>query len=203
LDLSFTALSLGARELTIVAEVFLANGSFAQTKKIVLSENLLQKSTASTNSRIAAEAMKRLSFLDNDEMMLLIDTDSQTKKYIAFLAIIKTYSLIFEFCVEVLRYKYVSFDNELLDSDWNQFIEAKRVGDEKLSRATENTIKKIKQVIYLMLSDAGLIDSGQVKFIYAPLLSSELKKVIWHDDPRLLAAFNMSDADINSIGKGV
>lgn len=197
-DLSFTALSLGAKELSIAAKILLETDNLEKTKNILIEENLLQKKSLSTNKRIVAEVMKRVANLTKDELIAAVEGEFVAQRTIAFVSALKTYSFIYEFCVEVLRRKYLLFDTELYESDWEQFVESKKTTDEKLSLATDNTINKLKQVMYLMLSDMGIVSDKRPRYIYSPILPTYIAQIIYDDDPSILKGFCMSDTDINS-----
>jgi len=197
-DLSFTALSLGAKELSIAAKILLETDSLEQTKNRLIEENLLQKKSLSTNKRIVSEVIKRVANLTKDELATMAESDFSTQRTIALVSALKSYGFIYDFCVEVLRRKYLLFDTELYESDWEQFVDSKKIIDHKLQSATENTINKLKQVTYLMLCEAGVLSDKKPRYIYSPILPTFVAQIIYDDNPSILKGFCMSDTDINS-----
>ena len=64
---------------------------------------------------------------------------------------------------------------------------------------TEITQKKIKQVTFKMLEQAGLIDSIKSRRIQPQLLESDTIEVIINDNSELLKVFLYSDIDIKRL----
>lgn len=158
----------------------------------------MQKNKLSTLKRELFELRDRLQNLTQKEVEYLANGYYTTE--ISFLAIIKTYSLIQEFVLEVLRNKKLLFDNILLESDWNNFIESKKAQHQQLSDLSASTLKKIKQVIFKILKDAKIIAiSGKQKEIQTPYIDQKLMQLICEDNPKLLQYFLLSDSDIKTI----
>lgn len=59
---------------------------------------------------------------------------------------------------------------------------------------------KVRQILLRMLSEAGLLSEGTaLGVIHRPALSPEVSRVITSDNPRWLAGFLVSDAEIGSL----
>jgi len=106
--LSFTAASLSVSESVNIAEVYLKYRDWNETKKNIRENNLLQSRTNSRTTRVLAELIPRLKLLSDDQLNLLVDGSLPEQKYLLWFAICKTYGLIKEFAVEVLREKFLS-----------------------------------------------------------------------------------------------
>ena len=194
-----TAAALLPYEMHIVAKTFLeCSKNWECTFQTIIDSNLLQKNKLSTLKRELFELRDRLQNLTQKEVEYLANGYYTTE--ISFLAIIKTYSLIQEFVLEVLRNKKLLFDNILLESDWNNFIESKKAQHQQLSDLSASTLKKIKQVIFKILKDAKIIAiSGKQKEIQTPYIDQKLMQLICEDNPKLLQYFLLSDSDIKTI----
>lgn len=195
-QLSMTAAALRYHEAKIVAELFIEIGDWNLTQNQVLSENMLQKSTSVTAKREFGEIKNRLMTLTADQLRAFTAANLTELKYLAFLSCIKYYRLLNDFMTEVVRAKIQIFDYQILESDWANFIESKKQHIEKIGHSSESTLKKIRQVIFKMLADTGIIDDIKMKIIQPPLLSREFATLVCLDNPNLLAAFLMSDTDI-------
>jgi hypothetical protein len=198
--LSYTAASLLPHETQKVAELYLALQDWKRVDTEVLKHNVLQKNAQSTLKREYAEIKKRLSKLTVDELVLY--NEGIDKKYITFLACVKTYRLIYEFCSEVLREKVLLFDEQILPSDYSSFIESKQAGAEELGDVSTMTEAKLRQVMFRMLVEAGMVDSVKGMRIIVPTLPRMLINTVIDDDPKWLRAFLMSDADIQDYVEG-
>jgi predicted transcriptional regulator len=172
-------------------------------QQLVVDENILQKGTVSTRKREFSEIKKRLKDLTNDELKFIITCTTDELKLFCLYLCSKTYKLIYEFIVEVIRDKYLMFDYLILDSDYVSFIESKTASSMKLQKITEKTQYKIKQVIFRILEQAGLIDSAKTKNIQKPYVPKELESIVAHSSVKYLAIFLYSDTDIKNIQESI
>ena len=198
--LSYTAASLLNHETETVAKLYLELQDWDRVKVEVIEHNVLQKNALSTRKREYSEIKKRLSSLTEKEFALY--SDDIESRYLAFLACVKTYRLIYEFVSEVLREKVLLFDDQILPSDYTSFFESKQAGADELNTISEVTEAKLRQVLFRILADVGLIDSVKGMRICVPMLPRDLIEAIIEDDPRLLSAFLVSDRDIQSYVEG-
>ena len=201
-QLSFTAAGLCYHETRIIAELFLEDGNWSRVQSKVFDDNLLQKSTVATAKREFSEIKKRLSTFTSEQLQAIARADLTELKLLTLLSCIKAYRLLYDFMIEVLRTKVQMFDLQILESDWANFIEAKRQHIPKVGHASEATLKKIRQVVFKMLSDADIIDDIKTKIIQPPILNGEFTRLVCVDEPHLLAAFLISDSDIRSLCEG-
>jgi len=195
--LSFTAASLMPYETKEVAIIYFKENNWKRTMDIVVSDNIIQRNSESSRKRIFSELKKRISNLNNKELIFLTESSGNNLKHIVYLSCIKTYKIIFDFAVEVLYNKIIYYDHQILDSDYETFIESKRLEYENLENISSNTNYKIKQVIFRILEQAGLIDSTKTKQITPPMLNEELINLLLNDNPEYLKAFLLSEGDIN------
>jgi hypothetical protein len=198
-SLSFTAASLMYFETEQIANLYLEHQDWMVVQQLVVDENILQKGTVSTRKREFSEIKKRLKDLTKDEFKFIITCTTDELKLFCLYLCSKTYKLIYEFIVEVIRDKYLMFDYLILDSDYVSFIESKTASSMKLQKITEKTQYKIKQVIFKILEQAGLIDSAKTKNIQKPYVSKELESIVAHSSVKYLAIFLYSDTDIKNI----
>jgi hypothetical protein len=155
--LSFTAASLSLSESVKIAEVYLGCKDWKETAKIVQEQNLLQSRTGSRTVRVFRELTQRLKKLSADQMELLVEGNLQEQKYLLWFAVCKTYPLIQEFAVEVLHEKFMSFNLEITELDYDAFFNRKADWNEELESITATTKVKLKTVLFRMLREGGLI----------------------------------------------
>ena len=119
-------------------------------------------------------------------------------KAMVFVALLKSYSFLFDFVAEVIRTKYFLFDNLMMDSDYSRFFNSKSLTHKELEELSDLSAKKIKQVVFTILMQVGLLTQRTNGLILKPYLSDQSLKVIVKDQPVLLSCFLFSDADIHS-----
>jgi adenylate kinase family enzyme len=194
---SFTGASALISETLVVAEEYIRLGDWQKVKVSVHENNLMSKTKQNTSNRIYNELKKRLEQLTTEQLNLLVDGSPDESKAIILLSLLKTYAFFNDFVIEIIRNKYLLFNNILLESDYSSFFNSKAVTYNELNEITDKTAYKVKQVLFKMLEQVGLINSLKEGIITKPFLSDEVIVSIINDDPSFLVGFLYSDAEIN------
>lgn len=185
--LSFTAASLSITASVNIAEIYLNTKDWNLTKRQIKGENILQSRTGSRTTRLARELVQRLERLNDNQLEILVKGNSNEQKYLMWFAVCKTYELVKEFAVEVLHEKYLSRSLTLTDLDYDAFFNRKSDWNENLSNITVSTRKKIRQVMLLMLKEAGLLTNENQ--ILRAMLSGRLREALNSDAPMSFLIF--------------
>lgn len=188
-DLSFTAVSLRMSEMLLVAKA-------VKEKSEVDYINDLGGGKSSTGKRMLREFKKRISFLTHEEVDIMINGDLITKRQIAFLSVCKTYAIIKDFAIEVLREKLMVYDYQISEGDYISFYRRKVDLNEKMESLSMATEKKIRQVIFRILAEAGLINTTKDRIIQPQLIDHDLAKAIVDDKASWFKVLLVSDMDI-------
>jgi len=193
-SMSFTTGGLFLQESPCAAELYLKLKDWKKVREVILSENLLQLRTKSSGMRVSRELCNRLCGLDNEELKILIDGHSQDRAAVLWLAACRQYRFIYEFAVEVLAGKFLAYQRELFHADFDACFNAKAAWHEELDRITDSTLAKLRQVLFRMMHEAGLLSSDGViqTFPLSPLVISTIKKRSAGD----LSVFPVAAADI-------
>ena len=196
---SFTGASALITETLVIAEEYNSLKDWKAVEKSLVEKNLLNKVKRATFKREFSEIRKRLSLLTNDQLYLMIHGSFDDSKAMILLALVKTYSFLSDFIVEVIRNKYLLFDTVISDIDYIRFVNAKSLSHNELNVITEVTAKKVKQRVFKILEQVGLITQAKNGNILKPILNSKVIDVIIDDDPALLSAFLFSNEEIKSL----
>jgi len=184
---SFTAASLMLVELIEYAKILVGNGFVIDD----LQHQSLKKDKAKTGKREFAELKIRLSTLSKDELELLAESDITTQKLISYIACCRAYSYIREFVMEVVLEKVSLYDHQITEIDYNAFFNKKCIDHDELEDLADTTKAKIKQVVFKILQQAGLIDGVKSKYITIPIVETRLENVIKGTNPNDLALLLM------------
>lgn len=184
---SFTAASLMLVELIEYAKILVGNGFIIDD----LQHQSLKKDKAKTGKREFAELKIRLSTLSRDELELLAESDIATQKLISYIACCRAYNYIREFVMEVVLEKVSLFDHQITEIDYNAFFNKKCIDHDELEDLADTTKAKIKQVVFKILQQAGLIDSVKSKKIVIPIVDTRLENIIKETNPSDLALLLM------------
>jgi hypothetical protein len=195
---SFTAASALITETIVIAEEFHRLKDWKAVEQSLAENNLLNKIKQATFKREFAEIKKRLSALNDDQLLLMIQGTLDDTKAMILLSLIKVYSFLHDFIIDVVRSKYLLFDPMLMDADYTKFVNSKSLVHNELNEITEVTVKKVKQVIFKLIEQVGLITQIKNGRIVRPMLSKAAIQVIVNDNPAMLAVFLYSNDEIKN-----
>ena len=195
---SFTGASALITETLVIAEAYKKTGNWQLTQQALFTSNALNKIKQTTFNREFSEIKKRLMQLTPPQLDVLIEGSLDDVKAIILLSLVKTYPFFRDFIVEVLRNKYLLFDTSVTESDYNLFFNAKCLAHPELNDITDITAKKVKQVVFKLLVQVGLITEIKNGMLLKPLLSAEVLSVITAQDAPYLAAFLYSNYEISN-----
>ena len=196
--LSFTTMSLNVYETQEVAKLYSKYQNWNEVRKIIIDENYLQKGAMSTLKRQFSEIKRRIKNLTNEELNYLVNHDYEAK-YIVMLSAFKTYKIIYDFAIEVMIVKYFKGDLKILNSDFENFIESKKLAYENLNTIRDSTKYKLRQVMFKMFEESEFITSTKEKIIKKPLISKNLCKIIKKDNKDYLKAFLLQKDEIERV----
>jgi len=193
---SFTGASALITETLIIAEEYKNLQDWKEVKNSLMEHNSLNKIKQSTFKREFSEIKKRLSSLSEEQLYLLINGSYDDSKAMILLSLIKVYTFLNDFIVEVLRNKYLQFDTNISENDYFKFVHSKSISHNELNEITEVTAKKVKQVIFKLLEQVGLVTQTKNGIILKPILSHAAVDVIVNENPIQLSAFLYSNEEI-------
>ena len=198
-SMSFTTGGLFHQESVKLAELYLELNDWRAVRDTVLSENLLQARTLTTSKRICREIISRLSTLDTTELSLLVHANSKDQGYLLWLAVCRCYSFIADFAVEVIRERYVSMNNDLRHEDFDSFLNGKSEWQAELDDLQPATKKKLRQVLFRNLHEAGLLSA---KNMIQPVdLQSQVLRDIARHSAKDLSVFPIMGSDLKELAE--
>lgn len=190
--LSFTAASLRLTEMSNLSKIYLEHGS----EEPIVKEQVIRGRNARTTDREFREINFRVKNLSNPQLEILAYGDMIAQRQIALLSICKLYAFIRDFIVEVLRNKVLVFDYHLTGGEYITFFKRKSEAHPELEELAESTSKKVKQLTYKILEQAGLIDDVNTKNIVPQIVDSKVFQTVVDDHPEWLKIYLLSDLDI-------
>jgi Putative inner membrane protein (DUF1819) len=158
-----------------------------------------KRERAVTSKREFAELQLRLATLTNKELEFLAEAKSEERKLLCMIAFGRTYSFFRDFIEEVLVEKVSLFDFHLNDRDYFTFVNRKQIDHEELEQLADSTKKKIKQVVFKVLEQAGIIDSIKTRNIQIPHIGRSFEKMIYEANPNDLKLLLYTDQRIATV----
>ncbi len=159
-QLGFTAGGLFLREGPSLARLWLEVGGADVLREQILSENLLQVRTQSSLKRLCREVLGRLSQLNEDELRFLSDATLRDSGYLLWLAACRRYRFLADFAVEVLHERFLTLKPNLPEQEFTVFFNDKSQLHNELTELSSSTVQKLRQVLFRMLREAGLLDKA-------------------------------------------
>lgn len=161
--LSFSINRVFLNESLMIADLFLKTRDWKAVTKEVAIQNLLQTRMQSSSKRLIREIIGRLDTLELSELDFLTKANDADQKRILWLAICRRYSLIAEFCTEVVHEKLHALNLRLTYADFDSFVFAKSVFHPELEALKESTRKKLRQVLFSLMREVGILaDNGTI-----------------------------------------
>lgn len=198
-NMSFVAGSLFLRESVEIGKLFLAHRDWKLVRGQALNQNVVQSRTKSSATRICQEICLRLEELSESELKILSEGSMQEQQQILWVAICRHHRFIHDFAVEVIREKYLQLNLDLHPEDYDAFFNAKAEWHDELERLTESTRKKLRQVAFRMLREAGILTKQNV--INPVMMTHQVVHAVGGQSPDDLRVFPLSDKDITELLK--
>lgn len=178
--LSFGTGGLYVTESTQLIQSFSELDDWAEVIEKAVEDNLLQfKSTQSTR-RAVREICTRLKNLTPQEIDFFQTADPYDQSLICWLACCRTYEFIGDFATQVLLENFASYKLDLDYAAFNFFCEEQAQFHPELEEVTESTRKKLRQILFRMMREAGILSDDNR--IIAGIASQSLKDINEHGE---------------------
>jgi alkylated DNA nucleotide flippase Atl1 len=188
--------SLLVREARVIADLLLSKADDAEWKRVIHTENRLQKRSPATAKRQASALRKRLERLDEPFWRALRDGDDELATQVAFVAALERNLLLVEFVETVLKDAFILRAEKLAQYQWMDFLEDRAHRDPTIADWTETSKKKMGQVAFRILAEVGLLQSTRSLRLQNILVRPEVN-VLLEDSRRyrLKACLNVSSTN--------
>jgi len=188
--------SLLVREARIIADLLLSKADDSEWKRVIQTDNRLQKRSPATAKRQASALRKRLERLDEPFWRTLRDGDDELASQIAFVAVLERNLLLVEFVETVLKDAFILRAEKLAQYQWMDFLEDRAHRDPTIADWTETSKKKMGQVAFRILAEVGLLQSTRSLRLQNILVRPEVN-VLLEDSRRyrIKACLNVSSTN--------
>jgi hypothetical protein len=158
----------------------------------IVGDNLFQYPTEKSIRQLAKGCIARLRAMEDENLIEIIASgSSDTAKQICLYAMMKRYRLVWDFMITVIGEKYRTQNFSFSQMDINAFFMQLQEQDDYVAGWSENTLKKIRQVLARMLTENEYLDDIKADHINPVWLDPALENAIRNNgEERALAAFN-------------
>lgn len=155
--LSFTTGGLFLEAGAALAKLYAELGDWTAVRMAAVEQRLTHFTTQSSEHRTIRELTTRLAHLDNDELAMLQDGSNAERAALMWLALCRTYPIIREFTTEVLNVRLDGFKPDLRYEHFDAFLATKAQWNDALAELSESTHKKLRQVLFRYMREAGIL----------------------------------------------
>ena len=158
----------------------------------IVTENLFQYPTEKSIRQMAKACVERLKGMGDEALIEAVASQSSdTAKQICLYAMMKQYRLVWDFMITVIGEKYRLQDFSFGQMDVNIFFMRLQEQDDYVAGWSENTVKKLRQILIRILKENDYLDTIKSDHINPVWLNSILEDAIKNNnDDRALTAFN-------------
>lgn len=175
--MSFSSGGLFINESVEIARLYVKVGSWADARSEAVDSATTMLPKEASQRRTVREIFNRVSCLTNYELNYLVDeADRYEQCALLWLATCRAYRFIREFAVEVIRERYLGYRLDLPLEQFDIFLDAKAEWDEHLSGLSQTTRLKLRQIMFRIMREAGVIDDQRQ--IQKAILSKRLTLLI-------------------------
>ena len=186
--MSFGVGGLFLNESLVVARLHVEGEPWEQTIRRGLDEGATSLPKIASNRRTLREISNRLRQLNAEERSFMLhEADRTDQQALLWLAACRAYRFVGEFAVEVIRERYLSYQFDLPLEAFDIFFYAKAEWNDELSKLSDSTRKKLRQVLFRIMREAEIL-SGDER-IQSAILSPRLKVLLEENTPGELAYF--------------
>ena len=179
-------------EMRTAARLMEEGFSDSDVEERIVKDNLFQYPTEKSIRQMTKTCIRRLHGLQDESLIAAIAAmPENVAKQICLYAMMKQYRLVWDFMITVIGEKYRMQNFSFSQMDVNVFFMQLQEQDDYVAGWSENTIKKIRQVLIRVLAENEYLDDIKADHINpvwpSPVLENAIRS---NNDDRALAAFN-------------
>ena len=160
--------SLLIAESRIVAKLLLQNTDERGWHQAIVVDNLLQKRSPVAAKRQARLIKNRLALMKPALWRMVYEGTKDVAIQALLAAAIKHSRLLGDFMEKVVKENWRTFNSKVAPKDWSHFFESCEQADPHIIQWSESTKKKLKQVVFRILAEAGYLEgtrSGKLQTV--------------------------------------
>jgi hypothetical protein len=176
------------REMTVSAALLLRGYSIDDLKMQVLEQNAFQLPSQQSRKTILTAVVQRLEDASEELLESLAEGSLDLRRLTNFYLILLKHRLLREFMAEVVREEVLRFSQVVSRAEIASFFERKRAQVETIATWSEPTLRKCKNNVQTMCSDAGLMTSlGAGNYRIVPqIVPAKLRQMLKQADRQAL-----------------
>lgn len=188
-----TAGSLLLKESRAIVHLLLQDADDKAWHRAITIDNVLQKTSPASARRMAMLIRKRLELMPREVWGMVVEGTTEVATQSLLAAAIKHSRLLGDFMLHVLRRHYREFNNQLHTREWESFLVECAHIDPAVASWSPITKKKMGQVVYRILAEAGYLDTTRSLKLQPVLIAPEVSKFLYtHNEKYVLKCMEIA-----------
>ncbi len=184
--------SLLVNESRKIAQLLVRGLEVNELLEKVIKDNLLQKRSPASTKRQARLIVKRLMTLPEPFWNIISSGSHDQATQTLFCAAIKYSPILGDFVSSVAAGNMRVFKKEITHLQWDDYFETCIAIDPSIDSWSESSRKKVRQVSFLILAQAGVIDSTRTRNILPFHLLPEIRSMLlMHSEQYILSCLEV------------
>ena len=151
-------------ETKTMAEYYLQGATIDELRHRNLTENLIRYKSPKAIQRVNTPIFRRIKVMSQDMLEAFANSNAMIGKTILLCAIMKTDRLVRDFIRDLYYEKLVLGKDCVEQYEINNWFEQKIANSEKLSKVSQKTQYKLRQVMTKIMKDSGLYTEENSKY---------------------------------------
>jgi hypothetical protein len=149
-----------------------------QWQQAITVDNILQKRSPETAKRQARLIKNRLSLMPSSFLDLIEHPSHEVVTQALLAAAIKHSRLIGDFLDQVVREHWRTFQKQLTNRDWQNFLHLCSQRDPHVESWSESTADKLRRVVFTILVQASYIDGARSRNLLPVTVNTEVREFL-------------------------
>ena len=182
--LSFSTGGLFVAESAELASRYLQDRDWQLVSTHARETNSLQFRKSTSTERTVRELIARLKMLSEQELEWLVEESPSIQSLVLWLAVCRLYLFVAEFMAEMVQERFSAYRFDLTHDDFDAFLDRKAEWHAEVEALTVSTRKKIRQILFRMMREAGILTSDNRISAPVPTASASILRDSLDDSER-------------------
>ncbi|MFP3983853.1 MAG: DUF1819 family protein [Desulfurivibrionaceae bacterium] len=185
--------SLLVAESREIARLLLDQCDQGRWRQAIVVDNVLQKRSPVAAKRQARLIKARLSLMSPALWEIIVNGSADVTTQAVLAAAIKHSRLLADFMDQVIRQHWQTFNTKLSTRDWRDYLKNCTQVQPSLDQWSESTRKKLKQVVFRILAEAGYVDGTKTLNLQPVSVIPEIRKyLVDHNETDILRCMEVT-----------
>lgn len=158
-----------------IAQLLLQDASKEEWYKAIVIDNILQKRSPASAKRQVQLIKNRLNLMTSEHWLLVKNGNAEVATQALVASAVKHCRLLGDFMDNICRQHWLTFSNTLSNKDWQEFLDTCSLVDPAVGEWTATTTKKLRQVVFRILAEAGYIDTTRTLNLQPVSIAPEVR----------------------------